>query len=757
MKIIKRNGTSEHVQFDQITERIRSQCSGLSDIIDPSLVSQKVCSRVHDGITSSELDELSAEVCIHMTKHHYDYSRLASRITVNNHQKNTSHYFSDVMLNYKGTDFLDEEFMQNVEKYKDQLDDMIVSERDYLIDYFGFKTLFKSYLFRVGDKIIERPQHLWLRVALCIHGNDLEQVQKCYNHMSNKHFTHATPTLFHAGLKYPQLSSCFLMGTDDSVDGIFSTMADVARISKWAGGIGIHCGNVRARGSHIRKTNGRSDGIMPMLKVYNEICKYINQSSRRNGSFAFYMPTWHADIFEFLDAGKNHGAEEVRARDLFYGLWISDLFMNAVYEDQDWYLMCPDQCPGLYDSYGEQFEKLYKENVDKGNYKKKIKAKELWSAIIDCQIETGQPYFLYADACNKKSNQKNLGTIKSSNLCTEIIEYSDKDEYAVCNLASISLSSCVKDGVFNFEKLQEITRQLVVNLNMIIDKNFYPVPQTKKSNMKHRPVGIGVQGLADAYILMGYNFESEQARELNKLIFENIYYAAVDKSSDMAEKYGVYESYEGSPMSQGQFQFDMWSEVELTAGLDWEALREKVARTGLRNSLLTTVMPTASTSQILGNNECIEPFTSNMYTRRVLAGEFTVINKHLVQDLQNLGLWNEDMVEKIMYFRGSVQKIMEIPQEIRSKYKIAWEIKQKEILTQAADRGPFICQSQSMNMFVAAPSYQILSTIHFAGWKKGLKTGSYYIRTKPAVNSQSFTIDPEKVKKYEQECELCSA
>lgn len=749
MRVIKRNGTSESVQFDQITERITRLCP--SSDIDPAEVAQQVCARLHDGITTSELDELSANVAIGLSTKHIDYGKLAARIIISNHHKNTNGFFSDIV------EILNDRFSPKILTIaRDNaliLDDMIDHNRDFRIDYFGFKTLQKSYLLKHNDIIVERPQHLFLRVALEIHRDNMNAVRESYDFMSQGYFTHATPTLYHAGLKRPQMSSCFLIGTEDSVSGIFSTIRDVAMISKWAGGIGIHINNIRAKNSPIRQTAGKSDGILPMLKVYNDVARYINQSSRRNGSFAMYLSPWHDDIFEFLDAKKNHGADETRARDLFYALWIPDKFMHAVENDESWYLMCPDECNGLNDVWGNEFNEMYDAFVEAGKFRRCVKARDIWGKIISSQIETGMPYMLYADSCNAKSNQKNLGTIKSSNLCAEIVEFSDhQHEYAVCNLASIGLARFVENQSFDFDKFRTVVKHVVKNLDKVIERNFYPVEQTKYSNEKNRPIGLGVQGLADTYALMDIPFDSDAAANLNKMIFENMYYAALDASCELAEQMGIYDSYGGSPMSQGMLQFDLWGLTpdKLVSDLDWDNLRLRISEYGVRNSLLTALMPTASTSQILGYNECFEPFTSNMYTRRTLAGEFTVLNKYLFQKLIDLGLWTPELKQSIIEQRGSIQHIEGIPDDIKAVFKTAWEIKQRIIIDQAADRAPFICQSQSMNIFVKKATPNILTSIHFHGWKKGLKTGSYYIRSQPAATSQAFTVEPE-------ECAVCTA
>jgi ribonucleoside-diphosphate reductase alpha chain len=651
-----------------------------------------------------------------------------------------------------------------VEKHGELLDSMIIHERDYLIDYFGFKTLERSYLMRINNKAIERIQHLWLRVALGIHGEDIEKVRTTYEHMSQKYFTHATPTLYNAGTPHPQLSSCFLEAMeDDSIDGIYNTLKDCALISKWAGGIGLHIHNIRASGSHIRGTNGHSNGIVPMLKVFNNTAKYVDQGGgRRNGSFAIYLEPWHADIEIFLQMRKNHGDEELKARDLFYALWIPDLFMERVKSDGLWTLMCPDECPGLSDVYGDEFKKLYENYEENNKTRQTMKARDLWFQILDSQMETGTPYLLYKDACNRKSNQKNIGTIKSSNLCTEIVQYSDKNETAVCNLASIALANFVEDGVFNYEKLHNVTEIVVDNLNKVIDVNYYPIEKTRVSNMKHRPVGLGVSGLADVFMKMNLPFNSPEAKKINKNIFETIYHSSLQTSCLLSQIHGPYETFSGSPASQGILQFDMWNVDPSHERYDWSSLKEKIKIHGLRNSLLLAPMPTASTSQILGVNECIEPITSNIYNRRTMAGEFMVSNKYLMNDLIQLNLWNEKTKNNIIANNGSIQQIDMIPQNIKDKYKTVWEIPMRDIIDMAADRGAFICQSQSLNLWVEEPNYNTLTSMHFYGWSKGLKTGIYYLRRRARHQAQQFTIEPEKRETREGSidedvCEMCSA
>ena len=916
-----RSGKLEPVSFDKITNRLREVCSWRLDChsadnpltirwcepittIDPIEISKKICARIHHNIKTSELDAMAAELCAAMSVIHPDYGKLASRITVSNNQKITPNRMVDVIkLGNANKDAIGDEspiyhtrLSAFVIKWADVIEQMIRYDRDYDIDFFGFKTLQRSYLLKTDDQIIERPQHLWMRVAVCLHApydeewydadaydadygpfEDLKSsfglIRETYDALSCKKFIHATPTLFHAGTPRPQCSSCFLMGTEDSVEGIYKTISDAALISKWAGGIGLHISNIRANGSYIRKTSGTSLGIMPMLKVYNDTARYINQSGRRNGSFALYLEPWHSDIFDFLNAKKNQGADEERARDLFYALWIPDLFMERVRDDAEWCLMCPDESPGLADCYGDKFNKLYCQYESQSKYKSKVKARDIWKAIINSQIETGTPYMLYKDAANKCSNQKNIGIIKSSNLCTEIIEYSDSKEYAVCNLASVNLSSFVKlskkslqdiddlqrstnvlwttddcewcslakgllrqhsidhvekklsrdqfgsiiwpeefkqlgdaskrtvpqlfrsyedtdatatasevdqnpspigytslwklvEPEFDYIELYKMVKIMTRNLNKIIDLNFYPVEETRRSNMRHRPIGIGVQGLADIFQMMRIPFDSMEARELNAHIHETIYHAALTESNNLAKQYGRYSTFDGSPLSEGLFQFNLWSLTNQQRTIDpmvtpvewdWEELRDSIVKHGTRNSLLVAPMPTASTSQILGNNECFEPYTANMYTRRVLAGEFTVINKHLIADLQNCGMWNQTVKDQLVGARGSVAN-MEIPALFRSLYKTAFELKQKVLVDMARDRGFYICQSQSINLFFERPDFETLSKAHLYGWICGLKTGSYYIRSKPAITSQQFSIQPGSKKQQPDEpCELCSS
>lgn len=753
MYVIKRDGRKEAVKFDKITARIKKLCYGLSPIVDPVVVAMKVVEGIYDGVTTSELDNLAAEVAATNVIKHPDYALLASRIAVSNLHKNTKKSFSQTMADlYNYTDsksgerasLLADDVYNIIQNHAEILDSAIIYDRDFRFDYFGFKTLERSYLLKLHGQVAERPQHMFMRVAIGIHKEDIEAAIETYNLMSEGWFTHATPTLFNAGTPKPQMSSCFLLTMKkDSISGIYDTLAQCAKISQSAGGIGLSIHDIRATGSYIKGTNGTSNGIVPMLRVFNDTARYVDQGGgKRKGSFAIYIEPWHADIFDFLDLKKNHGKEEQRARDLFYALWIPDLFMKRVEENGDWTLMCPNECPGLSDTYGKEFDALYTKYEKEGKGRKTIKAQDLWFKVLESQIETGNPYILYKDAANEKSNQKNLGTIKSSNLCTEIIEYTSPDEVAVCNLASIALPKFVKDGEFDHQKLFEVTYHITKNLNKIIDYNYYPVPEARRSNMRHRPIGIGVQGLADAFILMRYPFDSVEARKLNRDIFETIYYAALTSSKDLAKEFGPYETYEGSPISQGIFQFDMWNEKP-SDRWEWEVLREEIKKHGVRNSLLIAPMPTASTAQILGNNECFEPYTSNIYTRRVLSGEFIIVNKHLMRDLVKLGLWNETVRAKIIAANGSVQNINEIPDNLKALYKTAWEISQKVIIDMAADRGAFICQSQSLNIFMENANIGKLTSMHFYGWKKGLKTGMYYLRTKAATDPIKFTLEKQ--------------
>ncbi|HYG52101.1 MAG TPA: ribonucleoside-diphosphate reductase subunit alpha [Flavobacteriales bacterium] len=751
MYVVKRDGRKESVKFDKITARIKKLCYGLNPIVEPTTVAIKVIDGLYDGVTTSELDNLAAEVAATNTTRHPDYALLASRIAVSNLHKNTKKSFSGTIEDlYKYVDpktgqrasLVADDVYEIVMNNAEVLDSHIIYDRDFRFDYFGFKTLERSYLLRLDGKNVERPQHLFMRVAIGIHKHDIDAAIETYNLMSEGWFTHATPTLFNAGTPKPQMSSCFLLTMKgDSISGIYETLTQCAKISQSAGGIGLAIHDIRATGSYIKGTNGTSNGIVPMLRVFNDTARYVDQGGgKRKGSFAIYLEPWHADVFDFLDLKKNHGKEEARARDLFYALWVPDLFMKRVEENGDWTLVCPNECPGLSDSYGKKFEELYTKYEREGRGRKTVKAQDLWFKIMESQIETGTPYILYKDACNEKSNQKNLGTIRSSNLCTEIVEYTAPDEVAVCNLASIALPKFVNDGKFDHNKLFEVTYVVTKNLNKIIDYNYYPVPEARKSNMRHRPIGIGVQGLADAFILMRQAFDSPEARQLNKEIFETIYYAALTASKDMAIEQGPYETFAGSPVSQGIFQFDMWG-VTPTNRWEWDVLREEVKKHGVRNSLLLAPMPTASTAQILGNNECFEPYTSNIYTRRVLSGEFIIVNKHLMQDLVKLGMWNENMKNKIVAANGSIQNINEIPQNLKEIYKTAWEISQKGIIDMAADRGAYIDQSQSLNIFMENANFAKLTSMHFYGWKKGLKTGMYYLRTKAATDAIKFTLE----------------
>jgi len=870
MRVIKRNGELEVLSFDKILSRVRKLGEETNIHINYQSLVMKVIDQLYDKIPTTKIDELAAEQCAVMSTNHPDYATLAGRIVVSNHQKNTDPLFSNVMnelYNFNdvhGNNYplISKSLLEFTNNNKDNINNMIDHNRDYLIDFFGFKTLERAYLFKVNNKIVERPQHMWMRVAIGIHGdsltnNSLELVKETYDLMSQKFFTHATPTLFNAGTPRQQLSSCYLVGMeDDSIEGIYNTLKDCALISKYSGGIGLHIHNIRAKNSHIRGTNGKTDGLVPMLRVFNNTARYVNQSGKRNGSFAIYLEPWHADIEDFLELKKNHGDEELKARDLFYALWVSDLFMDRVKNNGKWSLMCPHECPGLSDVYGNKFTKLYEKYEAEGKFRKTVNARELWFKILDAQMETGTPYILYKDAANSKSNQKNLGTVKSSNLCCEIIEYSDDKETAVCNLASIALPTFVDQTTkqFNYEKLHEVTKVVTNNLNKVIDINFYPTEKTERSNMRHRPIGIGVQGLADTFVLLDIPFHSEEAKEVNKLIFETIYHAALEKSNEIAierEKYiknlrlnninsireltehhllrvfleknieicekeicndinnderreklkhkiglihqaklslnkttnidniyevvseifcdevilcdfkylGAYSSFEGSPASQGILQFDMWS-IEPSNRYDWVTLKESIIKYGLRNSLLVAPMPTASTSQILGFNECFEPFTSNLYSRRTLAGEFVVVNKYLMKELIDMGLWNEQIKNNIIANNGSIQQLTMLSDHMRNKYKIVWEIPMKHVIDMAADRGAYICQSQSLNLWVEDPTYNTLTSMHFYSWKKGLKTGIYYLRRKAKHQAQQFTIEPDQKHNNEEKdeiCEMCSA
>ena len=811
MHVTKRDGELQEVAFDKILERVKKLGQEAQIQINYSSLVMKVIDQLYDKIPTGKIDELAAEQCASMSTNHPDYGTLAGRIIVSNHQKNTEASFYNSMKklyefqNHKGEHkpLISQNLWDFTSKFADQLESMIDYNRDYLIDFFGFKTLERAYLYKVHNQIVERPQHMWMRVAIGIHGDMQNQqesillVKESYDLMSQKLFTHATPTLFNAGTQRPQLSSCYLIAMeDDSIDGIYNTLKDCAQISKYSGGIGLHIHNIRAKGSHIQGTNGKTDGLVPMLRVFNSTARYVNQSGKRNGSFAIYLEPWHADIEDFLELRKNHGDEELKARDLFYAIWTPDLFMERVKENGKWTLMCPHECHGLSDVYGEQFKELYEKYESEGLGRKVVNARDLWFKILDAQMETGTPYILYKDACNIKSNQKNIGTIKSSNLCTEILEYSDDKETAVCNLASIGLPSFVnvETKQFDYDKLHHVTKVITNNLNKVIDINFYPTEKTKTSNLRHRPIGIGVQGLADTFILMDIPFHSEEAKEVNKLIFETIYHASLEKSNEISiersnkiqillkgernklleylNKYdyelltnknqdllGTYNSFIGSPASEGILQFDMWC-VEPSSRYNWSTLKESIMKYGLRNSLLIAPMPTASTSQILGYNECFEPLTSNLYSRRTLAGEFVVVNKYLMRELIDLGLWNEQIKNNIIANKGSIQQLINVPEHLRNKYKIVWEMPMKHLIDMAADRGAFICQSQSLNLWLEDPTYNTLTSMHFYSWKKGLKTGIYYLRRKAKHQAQQFTIEPElkeQVEEKDEICEMCSA
>jgi len=756
MQVIKRSGSREAVSFDKITARVKKLCYGLnSAYVEPIDIAKKVIQGLFDGVSTTQLDNLAAETAASMTTRHPDYAMLAARISISNLHKNTNKSFSATMeglFNYidpKTGDkagLISATSMDIIKKNASKIDSAIIYDRDYSFDFFGFKTLERSYLMRMDGKVVERPQHLLMRAAIGIHGEDVDSAIQTYNLMSEKYFIHATPTLFNAATPKPQLSSCFLLSmTEDSISGIFETLTRCSKISQSAGGIGLSIHNVRAKGSYIKGTGGTSNGIVPMLKVFNDTARYVDQGGgKRKGAFAIYLEPWHADIHDFLDLKKNHGAEEMRARDLFYAMWISDLFMERVKAGADWSLFCPNEAPGLHDCYGGEFEALYHKYEEEGRARKTVKAQDLWFAILESQIETGTPYILYKDAANKKSNQKNLGTIKSSNLCTEIMEYTSPDEVAVCNLASLSLPKYVNTDThsFDFEKLHEVTRVVTRNLNKIIDVNYYPVKEAENSNFRHRPIGLGVQGLADAFMMMRMPFDSDEAKQMNKDIFETIYHAAVTESNALAQVEGAYSTFEGSPASEGMLQFDLW-DVKPSDRYDWDGLKEEIKSTGLRNSLLLAPMPTASTSQILGNNECFEPYTSNIYTRRTLSGEYIIMNKHLLKDLIGLGLWDDRLKQKLMAENGSVQNIEEIPDNLKEMYKTVYEISQKVIIDQAADRGAYVCQSQSLNLFVENPTFSKLSSMHFYGWQKGLKTGMYYLRSKAAVDPIKFTLDKQ--------------
>jgi len=776
MRVTKRDGKLEDIAFDKILTRIKKLGQEASIQINYSSLAMKVIDQLYDKIETTKIDELAAEQCAALSTQHPDYGTLASRIVISNHQKNTEPLFSDIvsaLYEFKNVHgehkpLVSELLYEFTIQYSKEINEMIVHERDYLIDYFGFKTLERAYLFKIGNKIVERIQHMWMRVSIGIHGdldnpNSLDLIKETYNLMSQKFFTHATPTLFNAGTPRPQLSSCYLIAMEeDSIEGIYNTLKDCAQISKYSGGIGLHIHNVRAKDSHIQGTNGKTDGLVPMLRVFNSTARYVNQSGKRNGSFAIYLEPWHPDVEDFLEMKKNHGDEELKARDLFYALWIPDLFMERVKSNSKWSLFCPHECPGLADVYGDEFVSLYEKYETNKKYRKVVNARDLWFKILDAQMETGTPYILYKDAVNKKSNQQNLGTIKSSNLCCEITEFSDDKETAVCNLASIALPTFVdiKTKIFDYDKLHEITKVVTNNLNRVIDINFYPTEKTKTSNFKHRPIGIGVQGLADTFVLMDIPFHSEEAKNVNKLIFETIYHASLEKSNEIAISQGSYSSFEDSPASKGILQYDMWSKEPTKERYNWDTLKQSIMIHGLRNSLLVAPMPTASTSQILGFNECFEPFTSNLYSRRTLAGEFVVINKYLMNELIQLGFWNEQIKNNIIANKGSVQQLTILPEHIRNKYKIVWEIPMKHVIDMSADRGAFICQSQSLNLWVEDPTYNTLTSMHFYSWKQGLKTGIYYLRRKAKHQAQQFTIEPEAKQNSEEHdeiCEMCSA
>ena len=754
MFVVKRDGRKEPIMFDKITARIRKLNYGLNPLVDPVRVAMRVIEGLYDGVTTSELDNLAAEIAATMTTTHPDYAKLAARISVSNLHKNTKKSFSETMedlYNYinprtgKKAPLLSDEVYKIIKKNADKLDSSIIYNRDFGYDFFGFKTLERSYLLKLNGKIVERPQHMLMRVSIGIHLDDIESALETYELMSKRYFTHATPTLFNSGTPKPQMSSCFLLTMkEDSIDGIYDTLKQTAKISQSAGGIGLSIHNVRATGSYIAGTNGTSNGIVPMLRVFNDTARYVDQGGgKRKGSFAIYVEPWHADIFDFLELKKNHGKEEMRARDLFYAMWTPDLFMKRVEEDSNWTLMCPNECPDLYNLHGDEFDELYQKYESEGRGRKTIKARELWEKILESQIETGTPYMLYKDSANRKSNQKNLGTIRSSNLCTEILEYTSSDEVAVCNLASIALPMFVKDGDFDHKSLFDVTVRVTKNLNRVIDRNYYPVKEAENSNFRHRPVGLGVQGLADTFIMLRLPFTSDKAKELNQEIFETLYFAAVTASVEEAKKDGVYQTYKGSPISKGEFQHNLWGikDEDLSGRWDWSGLRKKVKKHGVRNSLLVAPMPTASTSQILGNNECFEPYTSNIYTRRVLSGEFIVVNKHLLEDLVQLGLWNEEMKQELMRNNGSIQNIENIPVNIKELYRTVWEMSMKDIIDMSRHRGYFIDQSQSLNLFMEGATMAKLTSMHFYGWKSGLKTGMYYLRTKSAVDAIKFTLD----------------
>ena len=757
MYVVKRDGRKEPMMFDKITARVRKLCYGLNELVDPVKVAMRVIEGLYDGVTTSELDNLAAEIAATLTTAHPDYAKLAARISVSNLHKNTKKSFSEVMTDLyeyvnprtgKKAPLLSDEVYKVIMDNKEKLDSTIIYNRDFGYDYFGFKTLERSYLLKLNGQIAERPQHMLMRVSVGIHMDDLDAAIETYELMSKKYFTHATPTLFNSGTPKPQMSSCFLLTMkEDSIDGIYDTLKQTAKISQSAGGIGLSIHDIRATGSYIAGTNGTSNGIVPMLRVFNDTARYVDQGGgKRKGSFAIYIEPWHADIFDFLDLKKNHGKEEMRARDLFYAMWIPDLFMKRVQEDGEWTLMCPNECSGLADSHSEEFEALYTKYEAEGKGRKSIKARDLWEKILESQIETGTPYMLYKDAANSKSNQQNLGTIRSSNLCTEILEYTSPDEVAVCNLASIALPMFVKNGEFDHKELFRITKRVTKNLNKVIDRNYYPVKEAENSNFRHRPIGLGVQGLADTFIKLRLPFTSDEAKQLNHDIFETLYYAAVTASMEEAKADSPYQTYKGSPISEGKFQHNLWEikDEELSGNWDWVKLRKNVLKHGVRNSLLVAPMPTASTSQILGNNECFEPYTSNIYTRRVLSGEFIVVNKHLLEDLVQLGLWNEGLKQEIMRANGSIQNIDTIPEDIKELYKTVWELSMKDIIDMSRQRGYFIDQSQSLNLFMEGATMAKLTSMHFYAWKSGLKTGMYYLRTKSAVDAIKFTLDNKK-------------
>lgn len=757
MFVVKRDGRKEPVMFDKITSRVKKMCYGLNELVDPVKVAMRVIEGLYDGVTTPELDNLAAEVAATLTTTHPDYAKLAARISVSNLHKNTKKSFSEVMDDLyvyvnprtgKKAPMISDEVHEVIQKNADELNSTIIYNRDFNYDYFGFKTLERSYLLKINGKVAERPQHMLMRVSVGIHLNDMEAVKETYELMSKKFFTHATPTLFNSGTPKPQMSSCFLLAMkDDSIDGIYDTLKQTAKISQSAGGIGLSIHNIRATGSYIGGTNGTSNGIVPMLRVFNDTARYVDQGGgKRKGSFAIYVEPWHADIFDFLDLKKNHGKEEMRARDLFYAMWIPDLFMKRVQDDAHWTLMCPNECPGLFDIHSEEFDAKYLAFEEAGKGRKTIRARELWEKILESQIETGTPYMLYKDAANRKSNQKNLGTIRSSNLCTEIMEYTSADEVAVCNLASIALPMFIKNGEFDHKELFRVTKRVTKNLNRVIDRNYYPVIEAENSNMRHRPIGLGVQGLADAFILLRLPFTSDEAKKLNQEIFETLYFAAVTASMEEAKVDGPYQSYKDSPISQGEFQHNLWGikDEELSGRWDWGKLRKEIKKHGVRNSLLVAPMPTASTSQILGNNEAFEPYTSNIYTRRVLSGEFIVVNKHLLEDLVELGLWNDDLKQEIMRANGSVQHVDNIPDDLKELYKTVWELSMKDIIDMSRHRGYFIDQSQSLNLFMENANMAKLTSMHFYAWKSGLKTGMYYLRTKSAVDAIKFTLNNEK-------------